>query len=106
MRCGYTASSRQITAFLRIPLRPWRIHITSLKPKDSDDCANQALRTTPEGLNHDHGSNTIQSSDVPEWHDHTMPPNHPLVGPLTFYHSQSQQSVAAVEPFHIENGEG
>src|SRR5215467_14863152 len=25
------------------------------------------LRTTPEGLNHDHGSNTIRSSDLSDW---------------------------------------
>ena len=42
------------------------------------------LRTTPEGLNHDHGSNTIRSSDLPERHHHAMSPNHPLVGAANF----------------------
>src|SRR5215469_10904465 len=48
------------------------------------------LRTTPEGLNHDHGSNTIRSSDLPECHHHAMPPNYPLVGAANFLSSRSK----------------
>ena len=69
---GVSAKSRHAKVF---PLVTFRFPLVTIQ---------FPLRTTPAGLNHDHGSNTIRSSDLSEMSPPRNAPNHPLVGAANF----------------------